>query len=110
MEDLDDWIIHLKSSNKLVVVEGKKDRAVLKSLGIINIITLNKPLFQIVESISEITKECILLPDLDREGRKIYSYLKKNLERRGVKVDSKYREFLFSNSEVTNIEGLKNYL
>ena len=109
MNNIDDWIYSIRKSKKLIVVEGNKDKKALNSFGIHNVITIKKPLFEVVENISNITDECILLLDLDKEGRKIYSYLKRNLERVGVKIDSKYREFLFKNTELTNIEGLKKY-
>ncbi len=110
IKDLEDWIIKLKKSKKLILVEGKKDRKSLKLFGIDKIMTINKPLFEIVEIISSKFKECIILTDLDPEGRKIYSYIRRNLERNGVKVDNKYREFLFKNTKIRNIEGLRNYL
>jgi len=106
---MNDWLENLKKSKKLVVVEGNKDRNALNSFGIYNVITIKKPLFEVVENIASIADECILLLDLDKEGRKLYSYLKRNLERMGVKIDSKYREFLFRNTKLTNIEGLKKY-
>lgn len=110
MNNLDDWIYNLRKYKKPIIVEGKKDKQALSSFGIKNIFILNKPLFQIVELIADITDECLLLLDLDKEGKKIYSYLKKNLQRHGIKIDSKYREFLFKNTKLRNIEGLKNYI
>jgi len=110
MKDLSDWIQQLKKTEKLIIVEGKKDKAALENLGIKNIITINKPLFAIVEEISAIAKECIILTDLDEEGRKLYAYLKRNLPRNGVKVDVVFREFLFKKTKLTHIEGLQKYL
>ena len=108
--DLEDWINQLKDSNKLILVEGKKDRAALNSLGITNIIIINKPLFEIVEIIADSVKECILLTDLDPEGRKMYSYISRNLKRKGIKIDDKYRIYLYRNTKLRNIEGIRNYL
>lgn len=110
MDTLQEWVKELKESNKIIIVEGINDKKALNSLGIGNVITLNKPLFKIIDEITILTKECVILSDLDSEGRKLYSYLKKNLERSKVKVDNRYREFLFNNTHISNIEGLKNYL
>ncbi len=107
MQDLHDWITQLQNSNKLIIVEGKKDKLALETLGIKNILTLNKPLFSVIELVAESYKECIILSDLDKEGKKIYSVLKKDLQRHGVKIDTVFREFLFKKTKITNIEGIK---
>ncbi len=110
MNDLEDWLDKLKNSNKLILVEGKKDKIALEEFNINNIITINKPIYQLVEEISLIRKECVLLLDLDKEGKKLYSEIKNGLQKNGVKVDSKFREFLFKNTKLSHIEGLKNYV
>jgi|SRR3989338_1701419 len=110
IELIEQQLRKIKEQNKLIIVEGKKDKIALKNLGISNIITLNKPLFQIVEIISERTKECIILTDLDKEGKKLYSELAKNLKKYRVKVDDSFRNFLFKETELRQIEGIINYL
>ncbi len=110
MQDIKDWIIKLKQSKKFILVEGKKDKLALNSLGINNIITINKPLYKLTEEISEKTKECIILTDLDKEGKKLYHKLKHNLQKQGVIVDNKFREFLFKNTKLSNIEGINSYI
>ena len=101
----------IKSSGILVIVEGKMDREALQKLGIGNIIELSKkPLFQIIEEIADSNEECIILTDLDREGRQLYSRLNSNLQKNGVKVNNKFREFLFKNTKLRQIEGIDTYL
>ena len=107
MQTLEEWIIQLRKTNKLIIVEGKKDKRALEQLGIHDILTLNKPLFAVVESVAALTKECIILSDLDKEGRKIYSILKEGLQRNGVKVDNKFREFLFRKTKIKQIEAIR---
>lgn len=109
MQNIQDWITSLKDSKPLILVEGKKDKNALSSLGLKNIITINKPLFEVVENISSKAKKCVLLLDLDKEGRKLYSFFKKNLQRQGVKIDDRYRIFLYKKTQITNIEGIKKY-
>lgn len=109
-EEFSKLIGKIKSSNILVVVEGKKDKAALQKLGITNIMELSKkPLFQIVEEISNSNKECIILTDLDKEGKQIYSKLSSNLQKHGVKISNKFREFLFKYTKLRQIEGIYTY-
>ncbi len=109
MESVQDWINELKGSRSLILVEGKKDKHALTAVGLSNIMTIKKPLFEVVEDISQSTNKCILLLDLDKEGKRLYSYFKKHLQSHGVKIDDRYRNFLFSSTEITNIEGIKKY-
>lgn len=109
MDDLNSWIKYLRNSRQLIIVEGNKDKHTLELLGISNIITLNKPLFEIVENISSKYKECILLTDLDKKGKILYSILKKDLQRNGVKTNDNFRNFLFKKTNLVNIEGLLTY-
>ncbi len=100
----------LKKSNKAVIVEGRKDKAALEGFGIRNIIVLNKPLFEVVEDIAAKHKEVVILTDLDREGKLIYGRLSSWLSYRGVRVDNRIREFLFKNTRIRQIEGIKQLL
>lgn len=96
-----------KEKDSLVIVEGKKDKKALENLGFSKIIILNRPIYEIAESINE--KRVLLLSDLDKEGKQIYSKLKKELSRRGVVVIDSLRNLLFR-TDLRQIEGLTNYL
>jgi 5S rRNA maturation endonuclease (ribonuclease M5) len=110
-DEIHNFIQKIKDSNTLVVVEGKKDKEALQKLGITNIIELSKkPLFHIVEEISNSNRECIILTDLDNEGKLLYSKLNTNLQKNGVKINNKFRNFLFKNTKLRQIEGLDTYL
>jgi len=109
-EEFQDLIDKIITSDILVIVEGKKDKIALEKLGINNIIELNKkPIFQIVEEISNSNEECIILTDLDKEGKQLYSKLNSDLQRHGIKVNNKLREFLFKNTKLRQIEGIGTY-
>lgn len=111
IEELKFFIDKIIDSNILVIVEGKKDKSALQKLGISNIIDLNKkPLFQIVEEIAESNNECIILTDLDKKGKEIYGKLNSDLQDNGVKVDNKFRKFLFKHTKLRQIEGIERYL
>jgi 5S rRNA maturation endonuclease (ribonuclease M5) len=96
-----------KEKASLIIVEGKKDSYAVKELGFRRVITLNKPLYEVTEGISD--KRVILLTDLDKKGKQIYSKLKKDLDKRGIVVDDKLRNLLFK-TELRQIEGLTHYL
>lgn len=104
-----EWLEKLRDSKKLIIVEGKKDRLVLKRLGVTNVISISrKPLYSFIDIID--AKEVIILTDLDRTGKKLYSILKHNLQAKGIKIDNYFREYLFKKSKITQIEGLVHYL
>lgn len=97
------------SSDIIVVVEGKKDRAALERLGLTNIKELSKkPLFQIAEEISDSSQECIILTDLDKKGKELYGKLSSDLQKMGVHIDNRLRKFLFKNTKLRQIEGMAN--
>ena len=108
--ELKGWIDKLRDSNKLIIVEGKKDKAALKSLDISNIRHLKEPLYKAVEEIAAQHKDVIILTDLDRQGKLIYAKLNHDLQRHGVRVDHYFREFLFRYTKLRQIEGLPHYL
>lgn len=91
---------------KYILVEGKKDKKALEVLGCTRVFTLEgKTLYEAVESVKE--KEIVLLTDLDSEGKKLYSQLKKMLAQRGVVIDDRLRLILFR-QKVSHIEGLRD--
>ncbi len=108
MKDFEEWVRKLKKSKKAIIVEGKKDKLALEELGVKkDIIILNKPLFQVVETIASKYKDCILLLDLDKEGRKLHHKLKHDLQKHKVRIDNKFREFLLKEKKIKQIESLK---
>jgi len=111
LDEIKHFIDKIISSNILVIVEGKKDKIALQKLGLNNIIELNKkPIFQIVEDVTNSNDECIILTDLDKKGKEIYGKLNSNLQKNGVKVNNKFRNFLFKHTKLRQIEGIDSYL
>ncbi len=106
-KDLQDWANKLAMSKLLVIVEGKNDIKALNKLGVTNIRELKKPLYAEVESIASLAIRVVILTDCDKEGKKLYGKLKKDLNKLGVKIDGQYREFLLK-SGYSHIEGLKS--
>ncbi len=111
MEEIDQWVEKLVEDQPWIIVEGPKDKAALRKLGLENIIYLRgKPLFEVVEWVASLTDECLILTDLDREGKKLYSVLKAELQKHKVKIDDKFRKFLFKETDLRQIEGLFNFV
>ncbi len=98
-----------ESETTAVLVEGNRDRLALEYFRIKNVVTISKPLYEIVEDISTEYKRCILLLDLDKAGNKLYKRLKDDLQKYGVKTDSKFRSFLFKHTGLKEIEGLTSF-
>ena len=57
-EDIKGWVDKLRNSEKLILVEGKKDKDALEKAGISKVITLKEPLFKTVEKIAGKHKAC----------------------------------------------------
>ena len=111
MKDIMDYIDRLKESNKLIIVEGKKDKEALEQLGLKNIVTLSKkPIYKVIEEVAEKQKEAVILTDLDKEGKKLFGKLNSGFGYQGVKVDNKFREFLFKKTKLRQIEGIVSYI
>jgi len=99
-----------KIQNKPIIVEGKKDKIALENLGCSNIIMLNgnkAGLFNIVEKLPENCKEAVILTDLDKKGKQLYHRIKKILTRNKIKIDDRFRLYLFKETKIRQIEGLK---
>lgn len=70
----------------LIVVEGLKDERSLRSLGVKKVMVLKGPLFSVVERLVG-EDEVVILTDLDAQGRKLFSILKRDAQRLGVRVN-----------------------
>ncbi|MBI2548331.1 toprim domain-containing protein [Candidatus Woesearchaeota archaeon] len=101
----------VKETQFPIIVEGKKDMAALRSLGLTNtIVTLNsKPLFSIVEEVATKYRDAIILTDLDEEGKKLYGSLHRGLNHYGVRIHNEIRHFLLRHTSLRQIEGLSTY-
>ncbi len=113
MEELKKWIEDLRkaSKEKIILVEGIKDKKALEEFGVENIAILKgRALFEVVEGVVESGKGCIILFDLDKKGKQLFGRVNSRLQHFGVKVDNSFREFLFKNTKLRQIEGLVSYL
>ena len=110
-EELKEFLLELRNSNKLIIVEGPKDKKALASLGITYVDLLNKKaIFEVIEDVAKITKEVIILTDFDKKGKELYGKLNSGLQKYGIKVDHYFREFLQRNTRLSHIEGINSYI
>ena len=109
MDSVQEWIALLAHETCPIIVEGKKDKKALETFGITRVFTIDRPLFEIVELISEKYKCVIILTDLDKAGKKLYAKLASDFSKRGVHVDNSFLEFLFKHTSLSHIEGLVHY-
>ena len=109
-DELDEFLDGMRESGILIIVEGFKDKQALNALGITNVFSLDRmPLYKVVETVAKRAEECIILTDLDKEGKKLYSRLSHDLGQHGVKIDNRFREFLFKHTSLRQIEGLDTF-
>ena len=110
-ENLQAHLDKLRATDAIILVEGKKDVAALAALGVTRVMAVTgKPLYQVVEAIAARYRVCIILTDLDTEGKKLFAYFTHTLSERGVRIDNQFRLFLFRYTPLRHIEGLVAYL
>lgn len=108
-EEFGSFIDKLSAAGSVIIVEGKKDKAALASLGFVNIVTLAKPLYLIIEEVASKYRKAVILTDLDKEGKLLYGKLSSGLQRHGVIIDNALRNFLLKSTKLRQIEGLASY-
>jgi 5S rRNA maturation endonuclease (ribonuclease M5) len=105
----------LSESGIPIIVEGRKDEAALRKLGVQGRIL---PLKAHGESRHDFlerldgTKSAVILTDFDREGKKLETWLYKELLQRGVKSDLKLwsRIKSLARAEVRSVEELPDFM
>ena len=114
IEEMEKTIEELIEENKIipVIVEGERDVAALKKLGLIGeLIIFNRgmSIANFCDMIQKKYREIIILTDWDRKGGFLCSMLKKNLEST-VKCNLKYRKIFARRSTTKTVEGLPSWI
>ncbi len=117
LEELEKVFLELEdaSETSAVIVEGMKDAAALKLLGVTkNVVTLSKgtSVFTFSEEVSRAWKSAVVLTDWDRKGGHLARMLKEALVHNGVIVNEMIRAHLamLSKKEVKDIQSLPRFL
>jgi|Deesub1362A_J573_1020465.scaffolds.fasta_scaffold01019_16 5S rRNA maturation endonuclease (ribonuclease M5) len=104
-------IIFRSENGVAIIVEGLKDIASLKALGIKGeiITSSNSPDVEIVDKVGN--KDVIILTDWDRRGELLEKSLVSKFTSWGVTPDTVIRKKIFAivSKDVTSIENLANY-
>jgi 5S rRNA maturation endonuclease (ribonuclease M5) len=98
-----------------IIVEGRRDEAALRKLGIAgNVYCLKSRGESRHEFLDRLngTREAIVLADFDREGKELETWLYKELSQRGVKSDLKLwiRMRSLARTEVRSVEEIPNFV
>jgi 5S rRNA maturation endonuclease (ribonuclease M5) len=103
-----------KYKSYVILVEGKKDVAAIKSAGFEKVhaihqtsVSLRERIEQISQLIEKKEKVCILT-DLDRRGKELYLKIMPILQELGIEVDSNFRGILIR-AGISHIEGIYNF-
>ncbi len=113
LDAIDDLIDESKSHP--ILVEGEKDAAALRKLGVegeILMVNSGLPLFTLCEQVARSHKVAILMTDWDSRGGTLCRRLHENLEANGARpnLECRKRIALLCRKDVKDVEGLPNYL
>ena len=100
-----------ENTEKQVIVEGKRDKDVLCSLGFKKILTISKGIYETTEQLKE--KKVVILTDFDSEGRQIAKKLNRILQPLGYSVDITTRRkvgLMLKKLKIKQIEQLRGVL
>jgi len=98
-----------------IIVEGRRDEAALRRLGITGKVHCLKARgesrHEFLDRLNG-TKEAIVLTDFDREGKELETWLYKELSQRGVKSNLKLwiRIRSIARTEVRSVEEIPNFI
>jgi len=98
-----------------IIVEGRRDEAALRKLGVSGSVHCLKARgesrHEFLDRLNG-TREAIVLADFDREGKELETWLYKELSQRGVKSDLKLwiRMRSLARTEVRSVEEIPNFV
>ena len=117
LEALDELLEGLKSANEgaPIIVEGDKDVAALRALGLEGeVIRLNQGVSIVVfcEGLAARTREAIILTDWDRKGGHLCRLLTECCDDNDIKYEIQFRMRLahLCNKEIKDVQGLPKYI
>ncbi len=100
------FLYRLRERRRLIIiVEGKKDKEVLKEFGFNNVYTIYE--LKKDDSVFLNYREAIILTDNDNKGRMLYKYVRNLLESDGIIVNDIERKRFFKYFRVREVEDLR---
>jgi len=94
-----------EKKDSIIVVEGKRDKEVLKEFGFNNVYTIYE--LRKDEGIFLNYREAIILTDNDNKGRILYKYVRNLLESDGIIINDIERRRFFKYFKVREVEDLR---
>ena len=97
-----------EKKDSIIIVEGKKDKEVLKEVGFNNVYTIYE--LRKDDKVFLNYREAIILTDNDNKGRILYKYLRNLLESDGIIINDIERRKFFRYFRVREVEDLRKYI
>jgi 5S rRNA maturation endonuclease (ribonuclease M5) len=97
-----------EKKDSIIVVEGKRDKEVLKEFGFNNVYAIYE--LRKDEGIFLNYKEAIILTDNDNKGRILYKYVRNLLESDGIIINDIERRRFFKYFRVREVEDLRKHI
>jgi 5S rRNA maturation endonuclease (ribonuclease M5) len=103
---LDLMLLIEKIDERPVIVEGKRDKIAMQTLGAGNVISLEGKRVDQLADILEGEKSVVVLTDFDQEGKKLAGRITSFLEKFGINSDVELRREFLKETKKTHIENL----
>jgi 5S rRNA maturation endonuclease (ribonuclease M5) len=97
-----------EKKDSIIIVEGKKDKEVLKEFGFNNVYTIYE--LRKNDGIFLNYREAIILTDNDNKGRILYKYVRNLLESDGIIINDVERKKFFKYFRVREVEDLRKHI
>jgi 5S rRNA maturation endonuclease (ribonuclease M5) len=97
-----------EKKDSIIIVEGKRDKEVLKEFGFNNVYTIYE--LRKDDGIFLNYREAIILTDNDNKGRILYKYVRNLLESDGIIINDVERKKFFKYFRVRGVEDLRKHI
>jgi len=97
-----------EKKDSIIVVEGKRDKEVLKEFGFNNVYAIYE--LRKDDGIFLNYREAIILTDNDNKGRILYKYVRNLLESDGIIINDIERKRFFKYFRVREVEDLRKHI
>ncbi|MGB3908645.1 MAG: toprim domain-containing protein [Methanomethylovorans sp.] len=114
IEELLEELLYFSMDGNIILVEGKRDLASLRKLGIngrIEFVT-HHPLTGVCEKVAATGKNIVILTDWDRRGVILEKKIAGHLENYGIRIEHRLRKRILSlvQKEIKDVESLYTHI
>lgn len=114
IEELLEELLYFSMEGNIILVEGKRDLASLRKLGIkgrIEFVT-HHPLADICEKVAATGKDIVILTDWDRRGIILEKKISDHLENYGINIEHRLRKRVLSlvQKDIKDVESLYTHI